>query len=79
MEIPVGEVVGSVGGGALLEHNPQELRAVKFELPMGDETVVQLARGNDAQNEKDPKTTTATLYQILRDLESTCVNQIRLS
>lgn len=76
-----GEMLGGIGGGNIVDRDPDLVRAVPWSLPTGDKTWVQLSRDKDTADEDGGKSKywSGSLYSILRDVESKCTKPIKLT
>ena len=74
-KVPSGTQLGGIGGGHFLPYDGAK-RRIRWQLPLGDKTVIQLTKGSDgdvepqaaASSKSPPKVLTGTLYAIARDI-----------
>jgi len=81
MVIKAGEMLGGIGGGAIVDRDEQLVSAIPWSLPLGDKTWCQLAREKEVADEDGGKSKywSGNLYSILRDIESKCTKPIKLT
>ena len=79
--IKAGDCLGGIGGGSILDADPNKVGAVPWLLTSGDKTWVQRAtsKGDDKEEGKKPKFESGSMYSILRELERKSTQPISLT
>ena len=79
--IKVGDCIGGIGGGTLLDSDTSKSACVPWLLPAGDKTWVQrsVEKGEEDEAGKKPKFVSGTLYSILRELDRRSTEPITLT
>jgi hypothetical protein len=82
-KIPAGTHIGGIGGGCFVPYDGDTKRCVRWQLPLGDKTLVQLAKGaSEGEGESakgPPKVISGTLYAIARDIEASATAPPKLT
>ena len=82
MHLEQGDNLGGVGGGNIIDEDPDRVRAISWALPLGDRTYVQLAKtkASGADDDDDKlKYSAGTFYSVVRELESKSTKPISIT
>ena len=77
-----GTPLGAIGGGSIIDADEDRNKAVPWDLPLGDQTWVQLESkkaDRNAEDEEVPKFASGTLYAIARQIESKSTKGLKIT
>ena len=79
-----GMAIGAVGGGTFLDRDEDRVKAIPWELPLGDQTWAQLERRKvkgerDVEDDDAPKFVSGTLCAVARQIERKSTKGLKLT